>query len=345
MPIAKKYNRKKDLINHILICLDASGSMQYHWGKVPMLVEGLRTASLTEKKQTSRSKTLISLLTFSGNSVTTHCTDVPVEDFKFPAINPSGGTPLLDSIQAAYTLGRPIELAKQNYKTQDHAFLCYLITDGEENTSRAAPHTIAGIINGCGERWTFAALVPNSFSVGYVRRFGYAIGNIKIWDTNSASAMEDTSKVIHDSYSGYMSARSQGATRSVGLFMVDASAISTRSAQSHLKQVGGRMVRVNADSVIREFVESNTNRGYVIGKAYYELSKLEILQPQKKIVIVENKLGGRQFGGDDARQMLGLPVGAQCKIKPGDTGGWRVFVQSTSVNRKLIAGTFIFIED
>ena len=33
------------------------------------------------------------------------------------------------------------------------------------------------------------------------------------------------------------------------------------------------------------------------------------------------------------------------KVKPGDFGDWRIFIQSTSVNRKIKAGTSIFVKE
>ena len=42
--------------------------------------------------------------------------------------------------------------------------------------------------------------------------------------------------------------------------------------------------------------------------------------------------------------MLGLP-NSDTKVKPGDFGDWRIFIQSTSINRKIKAGTSIFVKE
>lgn len=60
--------------------------------------------------------------------------------------------------------------------------------------------------------------------------------------------------------------------------------------------------------------------------------------------MIVNKMNDIKYGGSDARDMLNLPPYA-VKVKPGSFGEWRIFVQSTSVNRKLIAGTTVFVEE
>ena len=71
---------------------------------------------------------------------------------------------------------------------------------------------------------------------------------------------------------------------------------------------------------------------------YYELTKPELVQEYKEVAIVE-KATGKIYVGDDARTLLGLPIGARIKVRPGDHAGFAVYVQSTSVNRRLAAGT------
>jgi hypothetical protein len=45
------------------------------------------------------------------------------------------------------------------------------------------------------------------------------------------------------------------------------------------------------------------------------------------------------YGGDQARDLLGLPRGQSIKLVPGRSGDYEVYVQSTSINRRLIPGT------
>ena len=76
---------------------------------------------------------------------------------------------------------------------------------------------------------------------------------------------------------------------------------------------------------------------YQIGNAYYLLMKPEKVQHHKQIILREK---GKEavYAGLDARHILGLPS-VDVKVKPGDHANWDIFIQSTSVNRKLIQGT------
>jgi hypothetical protein len=58
-----------------------------------------------------------------------------------------------------------------------------------------------------------------------------------------------------------------------------------------------------------------------------------------KQIIIRDKKTGAVYSGAEARNLLGLPHNGNVKIIPGNHGAYDVFVQSTSVNRKLPVGT------
>jgi hypothetical protein len=43
--------------------------------------------------------------------------------------------------------------------------------------------------------------------------------------------------------------------------------------------------------------------------------------------------------------MIGLPANADAKVEPGNHANYDIFVQSTSVNRKLPRGTKLIVVD
>lgn len=113
----------------------------------------------------------------------------------------------------------------------------------------------------------------------------------------------------------------------------------------------GRFQVISVDSAdsIKGFVEKN-GITYKVGKAFYELTKTEEVQQYKEIIL-QDKISGDMYYGDDARKHLGLKP--QCerkgdyaheKLRPVKDDEYRVFVQSTSVNRKLVAGTNLLYE-
>ena len=97
--------------------------------------------------------------------------------------------------------------------------------------------------------------------------------------------------------------------------------------------------KVTADVDIQTFVNAQLKgKGtYEKGRGFYELTKSETVQGGKDIAIVDKK--GAIFTGPAARDLLGLPTGASCTVKPGDHGDFSIFIASTSLNRKLVKGT------
>lgn len=99
---------------------------------------------------------------------------------------------------------------------------------------------------------------------------------------------------------------------------------------------------VDADQPIKKFVEDN-QLPFKTGRGFYEFTKREEVQ-EKKEVILRDLTTGDMYCGDEARNIIGLPKGQRGMIKPDLAGKYQVFIQSTSYNRKLIAGTTFLYE-
>lgn len=99
------------------------------------------------------------------------------------------------------------------------------------------------------------------------------------------------------------------------------------------------------DTVIKGFVEENALK-FEKGKGFYELTKSETIQPYKEIVL-EDKNTGDMFTGRKARDLIGLAQDQEVSFtstRKSWSNQYRVFVQSTSYNRKLVAGTRFLYE-
>jgi len=120
-----------------------------------------------------------------------------------------------------------------------------------------------------------------------------------------------------------------------------------------IEDVGGGLVPVPAgrfqvlqvgedDRVIRDFV---TDQGLTFekGRGFYEFTKTETVQEKKEVVLVDRRTGD-MFSGAAARDMIGVPFGTRGRVKPTDIERFQVFVQSTSWNRSLKAGTDFLYE-
>jgi len=92
---------------------------------------------------------------------------------------------------------------------------------------------------------------------------------------------------------------------------------------------------VDEECVITDFC-SKMGITFSKGKGFYEFIKNEIIQPQKEIILMD-KSTGELYEGDVARSIAGITKNeARNRIKPGDLPKYRVFIQSTSTQRKLV---------
>jgi len=108
-----------------------------------------------------------------------------------------------------------------------------------------------------------------------------------------------------------------------------------------------QIMTVDENCDIKGFVEKN-GIAFKKGRGFYELSKAETVQ-QYKEVIMQDRETGEMFNGSQVREKLGLQPqsekgGVNERLHKADAEKFRVFVQSTSVNRKLIAGTTFLYE-
>jgi len=98
---------------------------------------------------------------------------------------------------------------------------------------------------------------------------------------------------------------------------------------------------VPRETEIREFVVEKLGQ-YRVGDAFYQLTKKEMVQTQKALLLME-KGKGAIYGGPEARDLIGLPTGVNAKVEPGNHANYDIFVQSTSTNRKLVRGTKLLV--
>jgi len=105
-----------------------------------------------------------------------------------------------------------------------------------------------------------------------------------------------------------------------------------------------QVLKVDEDASIKDFVEEHVGEGsFLPGRGFYEFTKPEEVQDHKEIIVQEVTTGD-MFTGDKAKDMIGAPKTGTVKISPKKIGPYRAFIQSTSYNRKLKAGTHFLYE-
>lgn len=332
----------ENIINHIVLVLDASGSMQNVRSDLIKVADNQIAYLATRSKELDQ-ETRITVYTFEGGGgygpLNIKCLVYDKDVLRMPSIvglyQLGGMTPMIDATMMALN-----DLAMTPEKYGEHSFLVYVLTDGQENASVTRPNVLLEKINSLPEHWTVATFVPNQVAVHEAKRFGFPAQNIAVWDATSAAGVQEAGEKIRQTTENFMQARATGVRGVKNLFQMGAPSLSQIDAHMTPLHFGQfRLLDVLEKCRIDSFVERTLQRPYKLGEAYYQLSKPEIIQPQKNIVIV-GKRGA--YSGPDARKLLNLPD-VHVKVAPNHNPDYEIFVQSTSNNRNLMPNTKLLI--
>jgi hypothetical protein len=233
-------------------------------------------------------------------------------------------------------------------KDPNVSFVIEAITDGEDNSSGyGAAQRLTERMRKLQstDHWTFVFRVP----VGGKRvliTMGIPEGNILEWE-QTTRGVEVAARTTEAAYGEYFSARTKGMTATRSFYTTDLSGVKSATVKSKLvdisKDVEFFNVGTHAGEQIRDFVEYKTGRKYVTGSAFYQLTKKEDEVQDYKQIALRDKKSGAVYSGANAREMLGLPYNGTVKVVPGNHGTFDIFIQSTSVNRKLKDGTQVMV--
>ena len=329
---------KQSVINHIGVVADESSSMNRHAPSLIIATDGL-VSYLAERSKSLDQETRLTFYTFN---YTTKCVFYDMDVLRMPSIkdhyHPGGRTALRDAT------GRAINDMKMTATLYgDHAFLLYVLTDGWENESHmVSAAQLSAQINGLPDNWTVAGLGPNLTSLYELKGVGFPAGNVEKWDTTSATGMAEAGESVLRSAGNFMTNRAKGVRSTRTLFSTDATVLNPAT----VRDAGlGRLATSSYDVLrvtgpgrydVRPFVEQAGYR-YLVGNAYYQLTKRETIQAGKHI-LVRDKVTQDVYGGQEARDLLGLGKDT-VNVTPSGNPRYEVYVQSKSVNRKLVPGT------
>jgi len=246
-----------------------------------------------------------------------------------------GNTPLYDGIGEMIMLFKGLPDADN----PDVSFLISITTDGEENDSRTwSRPTLRNEIEKLQAtgRWTFVCRVPKEVSCTLLD-IGIPAGNIQAWNT-SAAGMEKATVATAQAMDSYFTARSTG-SRSSTTFYAAANKVDTSALAGVSKEVSLYVVPDHQMGIeIRDFILQHRMQ-YLKGSTFYQLTKTESRVGHQKLIAIRDRTSGHIYTGKDARKMIGLPTDSNARLHPGDHGNYDIFIQSESVNRKLVAGT------
>lgn len=248
----------------------------------------------------------------------------------------NGGTPLYDGIGDMIEM---LEILPDAHKP-DVSFLIMITTDGEEAHSRK--HNAATLGNKIREkqftqRWSFVFRVPKSSDISKILALGISRDNIQQWETTD-KGMEESTINTTQAMDSYFSARSAG-VKSTTAFYANAASVNLAALEDISSKVSLYAVPVEQNGIeIRDFILKHRME-YLKGSAFYQLTKTESKVSHTKLIVVREQATGKVFSGKDARSMIGLPTDRNARLHPGDHKNYDIFIQSESVNRKLVGGS------
>lgn len=324
------------LINHVALVLDGSTSMNKHQEKLVQVADE-QIKYLALRSEELSQETRVSVYLF-GSVVS--CLIFDMDVMRLPSIEDlytiAGMTALVDATWKSYE-----DLATTSQIYGDHAFLTFVLTDGEENKSKFHNKMSLGpLLSQLGDNQTIGFLVPNRTGMTYMSRIGVEKNYCAVWDTNSTQGIIDAVSTIRTATDNFMTNRASGVRGTRNVFSTGAEAVNKVTVTQALTPLANyqyKIINVPHDIRIDEFINGWLNLNYIPGMGYYQLTKSETIQPQKKIIVVD-KHTLQAYTGDQARGLIGLPAKA-VRVKPDHNPRYDIFVQSTSINRKLISGT------
>lgn len=340
----------QNYINHVALVLDASSSMS-HLSRKVVEVADQQISYLARRSKELDQETRVTVYVFADK---VECVIYDKDVLRMPSLKQlyrvGGMTALL-----AATLKSQRELAQTAQLYGDHSFLTFVLTDGQENAShrcldapardpRELVQAVAKMIATQEDNWTLAVLVPDQMGKREAMQCGFPKDNIAIWDATSTQGLEEAGQVIQQATENFMMGRAQGIRGSRAVFSTGAEAVNKDTIKAAgLTPVDAskyQLIPVARDAAIRDWV-IECGHTYRTGCAFYQLSKSEKIQARKQIAVLEKKTD-RVYTGPQARALLGLPD-MEIRIKPDHNDDFTIFVQSTSVNRKLVPHTRLLL--
>lgn len=255
----------------------------------------------------------------------------------------AGGTPMIEAAFEAIKLMESVP----DYADPEVSFLLMLTTDGEETQARGRGRELAAKLKQLigTDRWTIVFRVPAKDGPRELASLGL-LGvrgiNVYEWELTQKGVVQSTQANV-EAFTEYFTQRSTG-MKSTTKFYANLEDVSFEDLQKELVDISAEVSffpveAADNQSLIRPFVEAKTNEPMARGAAFYQLNRTEPRVQANKRIAIRDKSTGTVFAGDAARKMLALPTIGTVRLAPDELGDYDVFIQSTSVNRKLDKGT------
>ena len=254
----------------------------------------------------------------------------------------AGGTPMIAAANEAIDLAEAVP----DFNDPEVSFLVMLTTDGQETQNRSGGRVLAARMRKliATDRWTFVFRVPQTYGPRELATLGLMVPGISVyeWELSQRGVVQST-QANTEAFTEFFTARSNG-MRSTTKFYANLADVSMEDLQKELIDISNDVkfydvTAADDQALIRPFVEKTIGAPMARGGAFYQLNRTEPKVQANKRIAIRDKTTGTVFAGDAARKMLALPTIGTVRLAPDELGDYDVFIQSTSVNRKLDKGT------
>lgn len=328
-------HKAQRLINHVALVLDGSASMRGHTSNlIKVADEQIRYLALRSEELSQ--ETRVSVYLFNND---VRCLIFDMDVMRLPSISElystSGMTALIDSVVKSQD-----DLATTSQIYGDHAFLTFVLTDGQENASRTSWAKMPEYTANAAENWSVGFLVPDNKGAVYMNRIGVNSGSVAILDTASAAGLADSFKTIQNATDNFMAARATGVRGTKNVFSTGADTVNKQTVVKNLDPVDKSTYSIHPVAIrtsIKDYIVGVLSKEFKTGIGYYQLTKTETIQANKKIMVVDKK-NNNAYSGAHARDLIGLPD-KSVRVRPDANPRFDIFVQSTSNNRVLVPNT------
>lgn len=333
-------------LTHVVILNDRSGSMHSLRNTVTdetnKKIKELHEAAAKYPK----SKTICTIFDFSDTIRKAADTD-DVNMVKYSQVISGGGTKLNYSLSFCIDYCQGIEKHYHTYSDIGHIILA--MTDGEDTAGQSDLYLALEKMKDATKRGniTVAVLGPKS-SVKWAEALGISAGNVLVWDGETQDSYTRSMQQQTVGLGSYFNARSSNIAAVSNFYTVDPDKVKSTEFDSLplIPKTEFEILNVSKGGFVgakqlAPFVRENGFK-FKQGAFYYELVKPENITPDKDIVLYNEQTGELRGGGGQGkavRRFLGLPDDKKVLVHPsyGTTTATKVFVQSNSNNRRLIA--------
>lgn len=323
-------------VNRVIFINDRSGSMSSVTHRLTKDVQE-KIEQLKKSDASTGQKSFVTIWDFSTNTDKV-VSNIPVEDVNYSHPRGYNGlTALNDTVWMALndaTSFTPI--------SSDESFLVLILTDGQEYGSKLhSQSSVREIIKTLGENWTITLIGPKE-NITWGTSVGIPHDNMLPWD-GSAEKFAQTVTTQSVGLGNYVNARTMGARSVANFYTVDPNKIQDHEVKNLISLAnkdytvvetpGAPPARVELASMIR-----GAGYAFKTGVNYYELLKPEKIQEDKDLLVMDENgnVYGKGNSGEEIRRALGLPTSGTITVRPMK-GKYKIFVQSNSNNRKMIA--------